>query len=331
MSEKQIVLSGIRPTGQLHLGNFLGVLKRFAAFSQRSDYQCYFFVADLHALTTLNSETVQIQKHLNNIILDYLAAGVDPEKSSIFIQSQIPETLELYWYLACLTSVNELERIPTFKDKIRLHPENVNAGLLNYPILMAADILGPQANFVPIGKDQKPHLEMAAELAKKFNRIFGTTFPIPDALEEEMILVPGLDGSGKMGKSEGNTINLNDSPSVIEGKLRKAMTDPARIKRNNPGTPSKCNVFTLHSLVSSNEEQQECSSGCLDASIGCAGCKAILARNINLILGEFQTKRAELTLNQNIVQEVLEAGHSQARRIISKTVNDVKEKIGMIW
>lgn len=327
--EKQIVLSGIRPTGQLHLGNFLGVLRRFADYSQQPDYQCYFFVADLHALTTLGNETVQIQRHLPNIILDYLAAGVDPEKSAIFIQSSIPETLELYWYLACLMPVNELERIPTFKDKVRLHPENVNAGLLNYPILMAADILGPRANLVPIGKDQKPHLEMAEELAKRFNRIFGLTFPIPDALEEEMVLVPGLDGSGKMGKSEGNTINLNDSPSVVEGKLRKAVTDPARIKRDDPGNPSKCNIFTLHTLVSSNEEIQDCASGCRNATIGCAECKRRLSQNINALLGPFQARREALSTNPEIVREVLEDGNKKARAIISQTVTDVREKIGL--
>ncbi len=329
-TRKQVVLSGIRPTGRLHLGNYLGALQRFAVFSQQPDYQCYFFVADLHALTTAGQEAVNIRENLPNVILDYLAAGVDPEKAALFIQSSIPETLELFWYLACLMPLGDLERIPTFKDKIRLHPENVNAGLLNYPVLMAADILGPRADLVPVGKDQKPHLEVTVYLARRFNRLFGKLFPEPDALEQEMIIVPGLDGSSKMGKSEGNTVNLDDSPQTVRDKLRKAMTDPARKRRNDAGTPSKCNVFLLHTLMSGNEEISRCANGCRTAAMGCAECKDILAKNINNLLGPFQSRRASLAKQPDLVRDVLVSGRQQARAVIAETVAEARNHIGIL-
>jgi tryptophanyl-tRNA synthetase len=327
-NKKQVVLSGIRATGRLHLGNFLGALRNFARYSNDSQYNCFFFVADWHTITTL-TDTAQIRQFLPEIILDYLAAGVDHEKSTIFVQSGIPETAELFWILSCLTQKAELERVPSFKDKALKHAENVNAGLFNYPVLMAADILGPQADLVPVGKDQEPHLEMAKEVARKFNRLYGDTFAVPHAMSETMIIVPGLDGTGKMGKSEGNTINLDDTEEAVRAKIKIAVTDPARQRRTDPGSPSKCNVYTLHTMLSSDDELKYCADGCTSASIGCAECKTILANNVIALLKPFQERRLVLSEKKDLVSEVLHAGQIVARQTISKTVETVREKIGL--
>ena len=328
-NKKQVVLSGIRATGRLHLGNFLGALRNFARYSNDPQYSCFFFVADWHTITTL-TDTAQIKQFLPEIILDYLAAGVDHEKSTIFVQSSIPETAELFWILSCFTQKSELERVPTFKDKALKHAENVNAGLFNYPVLMAADILGPQADLVPVGKDQEPHLEMAKELARKFNRLCGETFAVPHSMAEEMIIVPGLDGTGKMGKSEGNTINLDDTEDAVRAKIKVAVTDPARQRRTDPGSPSKCNVYTLHTMLSSDDELKYCADGCTSASIGCAECKTILANNTIALLKPFQERRLVLAEKKGLVFDVLHAGQITARQTIAKTVEIVREKIGLL-
>lgn len=328
-TKKQVVLSGIRATGRLHLGNFLGALRNFARYSNDPQYSCFYFIADWHTITTL-TDTAQIKQHLSDIVLDYLAAGVDPEKSTIFVQSSIAETAELFWILSCLTQKSELERVPTFKDKAQKHAENVNAGLFNYPVLMAADILGPQANLVPVGKDQEPHLEMAKELARKFNRLFSETFAVPHSMSEEMIIVPGLDGTGKMGKSEGNTINLDDSEEVVRAKIKVAVTDPARQRRTDPGSPSKCNVYTLHTMLSSDDELKYCVDGCTSASIGCAECKKILADNVVNLLRPFQERRLILSQRNDLVADVLRQGRISAKAKISQTVETVRERIGLI-
>ena len=272
---KQIVVSGIRATGRLHLGNFLGVLQRFARLSRDLQFQCFFFIADWHTLTT-HRDARHLKEGTTNIVLDYLAAGVDPKSAIIYPQSAILETAELMWYLACLTPEADLRHLPTFKDKsLKLAGEDfVNAGLFNYPVLMAADILGPKANLVPVGRDQLPHLELTQALVRRFNRhCDGQIFPIPDALSGEAIIVPGLDGTGKMGKTEGNTINLDDLPEVVEAKLRLAVTDPSRAKRNDPGDPTKCNMYIFVHLMSTADEIQYVWEGCRQATIGCVECK----------------------------------------------------------
>lgn len=327
MSEKKVVVSGIRATGRLHLGNYLGALRNFARLSQDDDYETYFFVADWHTLTTKRDTK---DNFLNDMVLDYLAAGVDPKKSALYLQSSVPQTAELFWYLSCLTPKGDLERVPTFKDKVRLQPKNVNAGLLNYPVLMAADILGPKAELVPVGKDQLPHLEMTAELARRFNYLHGKTFPEPRAMDDRPITVPGLDGTGKMGKSENNTINLEDPPDVVMQKLRTAVTDPARVRRNDPGNPEVCNIFKLHTLVSSPEEINTCAEGCRTAAMGCVECKKILAKNINNLLEPFQQRRRELVDKPDVVVEVLRSGNVRAKERISRTVAEVRQKLGII-
>lgn len=344
---KEVVLSGIRATGRLHFGNYLGAVKKFAELSKDPDKLCVYFVADLHTLTTLQ-EASRIKEYLPEIILDYLAAGVDPDRAIIYVQSRIPETVKLAWMLSCLTPLGDLFRIPTFKEKVRrIQKEGVgegseegcyagiNAGLLSYPVLMAADILGVRANIVPVGDDQKPHLEMTAELARRFNREVANKifFPIPEG--RTTIVVPGLspmnsDGSfPKMGKSDGNTINLSDQTEIIREKIRVAPTDPARVRRNDPGNPAKCPIFALHGLVSSGDEIQYCAEGCTKATIGCIECKNILANNVIAALEPFQESRESFSARPGIVNDVLASGTEKARAIISSTVQEASDCFGL--
>ncbi len=330
----QVVLSGIRATGKLHLGNYLGVLRRFAAMSKDPRYECFFFVADMHTLTTLK-EAELIRAHLPNIILDFLAAGVDPEQAAIYVQSSIPQVTELTWYLSCLTPFGDLRRMPTFKDKAEKQPEDVNAGLLNYPVLMAADILGPRADLVPVGKDQQPHLELAAQLARRFNQMFGEYFPVPDAMSHEMVLIPGLsmpDEQGKfpkMGKSDENTINLSDTADETWNKIRVAPTDPKRIHREDPGTPEVCPIFALHQHVSEGGTIRWAMDGCRSASIGCVECKRTLADSVNTSLQEFRERRGELAGRPEILRDVLESGRGRAEIRFNETIRFVREHMGM--
>lgn len=333
MSEKLVVVSGIRATGKLHLGNYLGVLTRFAAMSRDPRYECFFFVADLHTLTTLSDGSL-IAEHLPEIVLDYLAAGVDLEHAHLYVQSDVPEVTELAWYLSCLTSVGDLLTLPTYKDKAT-KTVAPNAGLLNYPVLMAADILGPRANFVPVGKDQKPHLELTQKIASTFNRRFVDLFPRPDALTEEMVLIPGLSpmneqgGFPKMGKSDNNTINLSDSQEVVWEKIRVAPTDPKRIRRGDLGTPERCAIYALHTHVSSPNGIAHVYHGCKTAGIGCVDCKRILTDSIGDVLAEFHERRLQLQGRPSIVQEVLSAGATTVAPRFAETLAVVREHLGI--
>lgn len=334
--DRLVVLSGIRATGRMHLGNYLGVLERFAKLSREPDKKCYFFIADLHTLTTLKDGAL-IQQHAPNIILDMLAAGVDAEQATIYAQSDVPIVAELAWFLACLTPAGDLQRMPTYKDKVAKNPADDNGGLLFYPVLMAADILGPRADLVPVGEDQRPHLELARELARRFNRLYGELFPIPDAMEGEMVSVPGLvamDTEGrfaKMGKSEApeQTIFLTESSKEAREKILRAPTDPARVRRTDPGTPSKCAIFTFHSLVSSEDEIQWSAEGCRTAGISCIECKEVLARNIDGRLAEFRERRAHLAETPRQVEEIIREGGKRARVVFEETTTVVAERMGV--
>jgi tryptophanyl-tRNA synthetase len=332
----QTVLSGIRATGRLHLGNYLGALVRFARMSQDPQYQCLFFVADLHTLTTLK-KAQEIRTHMPDIVLDYLAAGVDPETSAIYLQSSIPQVTELAWYLSCLTPVGELQRMPTYKEKVAKQPQDANAGLLNYPVLMAADILGPRADLVPVGKDQEAHLELTAELARRFNRIYETDyFPIPDALSQEMVTVPGLsliEENGvipKMGKSDGNTINLSDTAEITLHKIKVAPTDVNRQRRTDPGNPDRCAIYALHLLVSEPDQVAWSRTGCQTAGIGCGDCKNVLATNINAQLQEFRERRQALASQPGLVAEILAAGKVKTEPRFNETLETVRERMGIV-
>lgn len=328
------VVSGIRATGQMHLGQYLGVLTRFAEMSKNPELDCYFFVADLHTLTTLK-EAQQIREYLPGIVRGYLAAGVDYEKSTIYIQSSVPSVTELSWYLSCLTPVARLMGQPDFKDKSAKKPDDINTGLLTYPVLMSADILGPLANLVPVGKDQTAHLELAAYTARKFNNLYGEYFPIPDAMIEDMITVPGLSAKGdngifpKMGKSDGNSINLIDSEEDTRQKIKVSPTDPKRIRRQDLGNPEDCVIYQLHKLVSPPDILPEIDISCKTAAIGCVGCKNILANHTNNLLKDFRERYRELSEDKDLVQDIMATGQRKAAAVFEETLIHVREKMGI--
>jgi tryptophanyl-tRNA synthetase len=327
MKEKQVVVSGIRATGKLHLGNYLGAMRNFV--DMQNEYNCFFFVADYHTLTT-TPDPNQLRSNLPEVILDYLAAGLDPERCTLFAQSSVPEIAELSLLLSMVAMVGELQRCTTFKEKVRSQPENVNLGLLSYPVLMAADILIQKANLVPVGEDQLPHLEITRSLAKRFNHRYGETFPEPKALLEKAIRVPGLDGTEKMGKSEGNTIDLTDNPWIIKKKIAVAVTDPARKRRHDPGSPYECNLYALHEYVSSQEFLKKVYDGCRSADIGCVECKEELSRGIINLLTPFQEGRKKIASQTNYVIEVLRQGGLKARQSAQENIKEVREKMGLV-
>ncbi|KKR45995.1 MAG: Tryptophan-tRNA ligase [Parcubacteria group bacterium GW2011_GWA2_40_14] len=327
----QIVLSGIRATSRLQLGNFLGAVINFVKFQQPGN-TCMYFIADLHSLTTMESPE-EIRGNLTEIVKDYIAAGLDPEQSIIYAQSSIPEISELCLYLSMIQQVGELERIPTFKEKIKKNPDNVNLGLLTYPVLMAADILGPKATLVPVGEDQVPNVELARSLARKFNNRFGETFILPEMMTE-MIRVPGLDGK-KMSKSDAdNAIELSMTiPVIRERYLKFGVTDIERKLRSDPGDPYKrCqSVYPVHELVTVGEiEIRAIANACLKAEIGCVECKHQLVDNIAKVLEPFQAARVEIVDKNDFVREVLHEGGKKARALIIETVKEVREKIGIV-
>jgi tryptophanyl-tRNA synthetase len=327
------VLALVRATGLAHVGNYLGSLRHMGELSARDDRRCFFGVADLHTLTT-HPEPAVVRRYVPEIVLDILASGVDPRRSVVFTQSSVPETSELFWVLCCLMPLGLLQRATTFKDKSEKQPENINAGLLTYPVLMAADILGPRAELVPVGEDQYQHLEFARELASKFNRLFcpegAPLFPEPQAVAREPIRVPGLDGTGKMGKSEGNALLLADTADQMWEKLRPAVTDPARKRKQDPGTPEICNIYGIHELVSPKETQEWAAQGCRTAAIGCIECKKRLHGHLVEMMGPVQQRRAELAAQKDLVNDVLSDGARRARAVVSETVARVKDLTGLV-
>lgn len=329
---KEVVLSGIRATGKLHLGNYLGAMRYFVELSKDLTKECFFFVANLHTITT-RTNPAEIKRDLLEIILTYISVGINPNEAVIFAQSSVPETCELNWLLSCLTPVAELERMPHYKEKKSnkdLLTESDNAGLLTYPVLMAADILGPKANLVPVGEDQHPHVELTRELAKRFNTYFGETFPLPELLASDPVRVPGLDGSGKMGKSDQNTIDLSDSPETVRNKIAKAKTDTSRARRSDSGNPMECNIYTFHSLLSTGEEIGEVYNGCINAGIGCLDCKKIVTDHVIQLLAPIQQCRSELDKKgYKYAMEILIEGGKKAKKIISETVSEAKDKMGV--
>ncbi len=323
---KKRVFSGVRPTGRLHLGNYLGAVKNYVAL--QDEFDCIYCVVDLHALTTIE-DTGKLKENVRDVLLDLLAAGLDPEKSIIFVQSQVPEVTELFTLLGMVTPLSWLLRVPTFKEKVKMQPHNVNYGLVGYPVLMAADILIYRAEVVPVGEDQLPHLELTREIVRRFNEHFGETFAEPQARLTNFPMVLGLDGKEKMSKSLNNHIELAATPEETTRKVMAAVTDPARKLRSDIGHPKVCNVFKLqqyfNSLKATGIEQK-----CERAEIGCVDCKRMLAEAINVELAPLRERRAELAEHPERIQQILEDGAHRAQAIAHDTLTEVKEKIGLI-
>ncbi len=328
--EKPIVVSGIRPTGYLHLGNYFGAVRNF--IRMQNDYTCYFFIADIHSLTTHPTPT-NLQAGVKQVLAEYLACGIDPEKSTIFIQSDVPEVTELYTLLNMNAYLGELERTTSFKDKARKNPDNVNAGLLTYPVLMAADIIIHKAQFVPVGKDQEQNLEMARKFAARFNRMYNNElFPIPRPFTfdgKDMIKVPGLDGSGKMGKSEGNAINLCEDPKSIRKKVMRAVTDLGPTELNSKKAEPVENLFTLMKIVSAPETVAHFESLYNSCEIRYGDMKKQLAEDIISYTDPIRNKINDILADTDYLTKVARMGAERARESAAKTLSEVKSLIGI--
>lgn len=326
---KPIVVSGIRPTGYLHLGNYFGAVRNF--IRMQDDYTCYFFIADIHSLTTHPTPT-NLQAGVKQVLAEYLACGIDPEKSTIFIQSDVPEVSELYAFLNMNAYLGELERTTSFKDKARKNPENVNAGLLTYPVLMAADIIIHKAKFVPVGKDQEQNLEMARKFASRFNRMYNhELFPIPQPFTfdgGDMIKVPGLDGSGKMGKSEGNAINLYEDPASIRKKVMRAVTDAGPTTPNSEKPEPVQNLFTLLKIVSTPDVVAHYEEAYNNCSIRYGDLKKQLAEEIIAYTEPIRNRIIEILKDEAYLAKVAQMGAEKARASAQATLNEVKSLIG---
>ena len=329
---KGVILSGMRPTGRLHLGNYLGALQNWVALQQ--EYQCIYTVVDIHALTTLESaqDVADIQPNISEMVLDWLAAGVDPEQSTVFVQSQVPEVMMLHTLLSMVTPLGWLLRVPTFKDKVRQMDEteeSVNYGLVGYPVLQTADIILYKADTVPVGQDQLPHLELAREIVRRFNNHFGDTFPEPQAKLTDAPLIVGLEGQQKMSKTQDNHIDLASTPEETTKRVLTAFTDPQRTTRNIPGRPEVCNVYSLHKLFSSGEEVATVYDECTTSQRGCVDCKRHLAGNINQYLEPLRERRRDFEKRPDYVKQILDDGGKNARAIARETIGEVYEKMGL--
>ncbi len=323
MAKKGRVFSGARPTGRQHLGNYLGAIKNYVAM--QNDYDCIYCIVDVHALTTVET-TQDLKLNTFEMALDWLAAGIRPEESIVFVQSHVPQVMELHTYLSMVTQIGKLTDLPTFKEKIRQQPDNVNYGLLGYPVLMTADIVLYKTDIVPVGIDQAPHIEFAREIVRSFNYRYGTKVLIePQVKHTEVLKVLGIDGKDKMGKSLNNHIELALTPEETVKRVREMVTDPARQRKTDAGNPDICNVFTMHKIFSAPEEVDMINVECRRAGIGCVDCKLRLAANLNKNLEPFRAKRAELAANPNYIQDVLHDGGNRARAIAERTMAEVRE------
>ena len=324
----EIIVSGARPTGRLHLGHLHGALKNWIRLQE--NYRCYFFVADWHALTTDYATPQGIRQSTTEMVMDWLSVGLDPARSVLFRQSQVKEHAELHLIYSMITPVPWLERNPTYKEQIKeLTGKDLSTyGFLGYPVLQAADITIYKANKVPVGVDQAPHVELTREIVRRFNQFYRSIFPEPEVLLTETQKLPGLDGR-KMSKSYGNAVFLSDPPEEIDRKLSRMMTDPARVKRTDPGEPEKCPAFQLHKIYCTPEEIEFVSTGCRTAGIGCLECKKVMIKHVIEDLASFREKRAQLEKTPGLVEEVLQAGHEAAREKASQTMSEVRETLGL--
>ena len=323
---KKRVFSGARPTGRQHLGNYLGAIQNYVRL--QDEFECIYCIVDIHALTSLE-DVSQLQNNIHEMMLDWLAAGLDPEKSILFVQSHVPEVMQLHTLLSMVTPLGWLLRVPTFKEKVKLQPLNINYGLVGYPVLMTADIVLYKGEFVPVGVDQEPHLELAREIARRFNNLFGNTFPEPEMKLTAFPLILGLDGKEKMSKQMGNDIEIALSPQETIDRVMTAVTDPARRYRDDPGHPEICNIYRLQEYFNPFE-LINIAEQCRSAKIGCVDCKTLLAQEINSALKPFREGRATLATKPQYITDVLADGADRARVIARETLKEVKQKMGLI-
>ena len=322
----ETVFSGIQPSGELHLGNYLGAVRNWVVLQDAN--HCFFCIVNYHAITQDYDPEVLPRRTLE-MATDLIACGIDPERSILFVQSSVPEHTELCWILNTVTPFGELGRMTQFKDKAEKQADNINIGLFDYPVLQTADIVLYKATLVPVGVDQVQHLELAREIVRKFNNRWGEYFPEPQAILSSTPKILGLDGQAKMSKSLGNTIALGEDNESIRQKLATAATDPARVRRKDPGNPDVCNIHTLHSFFSDAERIQWVRSGCSTAAIGCIECKGVLADNIIAHLQPIRERRTQLKVHPERVKAILREGARKARMVAQQTVVEVRKRIGL--
>ncbi len=323
---RETIFSGIQPSGELHLGNYLGAVRNWVML--QTSYDCFYCIVDYHSITQ-PFEPADMRRRVRDMACDLLGCGIDPEHSILFVQSAVREHTELAWVLASVTGFGELGRMTQFKDKSEKNPDNINAGLFTYPVLQAADILLYDATRVPVGEDQRQHLELAREIVRRWNGRFGETFREPEALYSSTPKILGLDGQAKMSKSVGNTISLREDDEAVWDKLRTAATDPARVRRTDVGDPGKCNVFTLHKFFTSEERQAEVRKGCTSAGIGCIECKRWLFDGVKTDLERIRSRRAELLVKPDAVDQILAEGAGRAREVAGQTMARVRDRLGI--
>ncbi len=325
--KKGRVFSGARPTGRQHLGNYLGAIRNYVAL--QDEYDCVYCIVDLHALTTMES-TLNLRENTYEMTLDWLAAGIRPEESIVFVQSHVPQVTELHTILSMVTPLGKLTDLPTFKEKVRQQPHNVNYGLVGYPVLMAADIVLYKANAVPVGIDQAPHIEFTREVVRSFNYRYNTNVLIePEMKVTNIPKVLGLDGQQKMSKSLDNHIELAATPEETTRRVMSMVTDPQRQRRTDPGNPDICNVFALHKIFSDSEWVNKVDVECRRAGIGCVEDKRKLAESMNAYLAPFRERRAELDKHPDDIWDVLHDGAKRARAIAEQTMEEVRQAIGL--
>ncbi len=330
-TNRKRVLSGMRPTGKLHLGNYVGALQNWVGMQDK--YDCFFFIADWHALTTDYADTSRVKENSLEVAFDWLAAGLDPEKSVLFVQSHIQAHAELHLLFSMITPLGWLERVPTYKEqRENIQDKDLSTyGFLGYPLLQSADILMYRADFVPVGEDQVAHVELTREVARRFNSFYGSpkpVFPEPQSLLTPAAKLPGTDGR-KMSKSYGNTILLSDPEPLVRQKLKTMVTDPARVRRTDPGNPDVCPVGDLHKIFSSKETMAKVNEGCRSAGIGCIECKSWAADALVQILNPIQERRRKFEENPKLAWDILEDGTNRARKAAAETMEAVRESMGM--
>jgi tryptophanyl-tRNA synthetase len=325
---KKRIFSGMQPSGEAHLGNYLGALRRWVRL--QDEYDCVWCIVDDHAITA-GGDPKEMPRNVFDLAVSFLAVGLDPKKSIIFVQSDVAEHTELAWLFNAVTPVGELERMTQYKDKSQ-HFESIPAGILNYPILQAADILLYKTDAVPVGEDQRQHLELTREIARKFNAAYGDTFPITEPLiDKDVGRILGLDGEAKMSKSLGNTVPLLADGDEVWERVRRAVTDPQRVRRDDPGRPEVCNVFSLHRFFTDEEKRDEIAKRCRAGTIGCVDCKRILAENVTEAFAPYRERAEHFKAHPEEVRRILDEGAERARSIASATLDEVKGRMGLHW